>query len=180
MRIKTIAEHDADGAVKIEYARLIENFGMVPNVTKIFSIHPEIFRLHNEMYREIMVEPSRLPRPIKQIIAVLVAASASCDYCHFWHSRFLTHLGVDEKLIDLLGRDFRRAPVDEKTMALLEYADCVARDATAVTDEKVDRLKEQGFSDEEILETTAVVAYMSFVTRVVNALGVEVESSQHD
>jgi uncharacterized peroxidase-related enzyme len=180
MRIKTIAEHEADGAVKIEYERLIENFGMVPNVTKVFSIHPEIFQLHNEMYRKIMVEPSHLPKPVKQIIAILVAVSASCDYCRFWHSRFLAHLGVDEELIDLFGRDFRQAAVDEKTMTLLEYADCVARNSTAVTDENVNRLRENGFSDEEILEATTLVGYMSFLTRVVNAMGVEIEPLQND
>ncbi len=180
MRIKSIAEHEAKGPVKIEYDRLIENFGMVPNVTKVFSIHPGIFQLHNDMYRKIMVESSLLPKPIKQLIAVLVSVADCCDYCLIWHSRFLMHLGVDDELIDTLRQDFHRAPVDDKTMALLEFADAVARNSAQLSDGPVNSLKKHGFSDEEILEATTLVGYMSFVTRVVNALGVEIEPSQAD
>ena len=180
MRINTIAEHEAEGPVKIEYQRLIENFGLVPNITKIFSIHPEIFMLHNDMYQKIMVKPGRLPKPIKQIIAVLVASVSSCAYSRFWHSRFLSHLGLEDELIEQIGRDFRKAPLDDKTMAMLEYADCVARDARAVTDAHVVRLRKHGFADDEILEATSIVGYMSFVTHIAQALGVEIEKSQSD
>jgi len=178
MRIKTVAEYEAVGPVKIEYDRLIENFGMVPNVTKVFSISPEIFQLHNEMYGKLMVEPSQLPKPVKQIIALLVSAVNCCDYCLIWHSRFLMHLNVDDELIDTIRRDFRQAPLDDKTMKLLEYVDCVARDSSAITDERVNALADCGFSDQEILEVTTLVGYMSFLTRIINALGVEIEPSQ--
>jgi len=179
MRIRTVAEHEATGSIKIEYDRLIENFGMVPSMTKVFSIHPNIFELHNDMYRKIMINKTLLPKPVKQIIAVLVADALTCGYCRFWHLRFLAHTGVDQKIIDALkAGDFRRAPVDEKTLALLEYADRVARDTTAVTDNDVEKLRGLGFSDEEILEATVVVGYFSFLAHVVNALGVEVEPSQ--
>jgi len=178
MRIKTIAEHEAAGPIKIEYDRLIENFGLVPNVTKVFSIWPDIFELHNDMYEKIMVQKSLLPKPVKQIIAVLVANAVSCDYCRCWHSRFLAHMGVDVKIIDALLGDFRQAPVDEKTLTLLEYVDRTVRDANAVTDNDIAKLREQGFSDEEILEATVIVGYFSFLTCIIEALGVEVEPFQ--
>ena len=178
MRIRTIAEHEATGPVKIEYDRLIEKFGMVPNVTKTFSIWPEIFQLHNELYQKIMVEQTRLPKAIKQLIAVLVARAVSCDYLLYWHTRFLTLLGMNEEIINCVRGELHQTPIDDKTMCLLEFVDRMARDSVSLTPAEVDRLREHGFSDEEVLEAAVVVGYFSFLTRIVNALGVEMERSQ--
>jgi len=178
MRIKHIAEHEATGSTKIEYERLIETYGMVPNQTKVFSIWPEIFELHNDMYKKIMVNQTLLPKPIKQFIAVLAARADSCRYCTFWHTHFLKVMGIDQRIIDALGDDFRQSPVDDKTMSLMEYCDLVARDAAGSKDEDVQKLRNHGFSDEEILEAAVIVGYFGFMTRVLNALGVEIESTQ--
>lgn len=178
MRIKTIAEHEATGSVKIEYDRLIEKFGIVPNMTKAFSILPGIFDLHNDMYRKIMVENSLLPKPIKQILAVMASGAAKCGYCRFWHTRFLMLMGVDEKIIQALGSDFRQAPVDEKTKSLMEFADRVVHDPTGLLDKDLQELRDQGFADEEILEATVVLGYFGFLTRVVDTLGIEIESPE--
>jgi len=178
MRIKHVAEHEATGSIKIEYERLIETFGMVPNQTKIFSIWPEIFELHNDMYQKIMVNQTLLPKPIKQFIAVLAARADSCGYCTFWHTHFLKVMGIDQTIIDTLGDNYRLAPVDDKTMSLLEYSDLVARDAAGSKDDDVQKLRNHGFSDEEILEAAVIVGYFGFMTRVLGALGVEIESTQ--
>jgi uncharacterized peroxidase-related enzyme len=178
MRIRHIAEHEASGSIKIEYDRLMEAFGIVPNVTKVFSLWPEIFDLHNDMYAKIMVNRTLLPKPIKQFIAVLAAQAASCRYCTIWHTHFLNLMGIDQRIIDALGDDYRQAPVDRKTMSLLEYCDLAARDACRLKESHVQSLRDQGFTDEEILEATVVVGYFGFLTRVLDALGVEVEPVQ--
>jgi uncharacterized peroxidase-related enzyme len=151
---------------------------MVPNVTKVFSIWPEVFELHNEMYQKIMVNTTLLPKPIKQIMAVVAARAAACRYCQFWHTQFLALMGVDQRIIESLGDDFRQAPVDEKTMSLMEFTDRVARNPASITDEDTVKLRAHGFSDEEILEATVVIGYFGFVTCTVDALGVEIESMQ--
>jgi len=46
-----------------------------------------------------------------------------------------------------------------------------------VTDADIAGLKEAGWSDREILEATAVVAQFSFINRIADALGVELEAS---
>ena len=147
MRIKSIAEHEAAGPVKMEYNRLLEKFGMVPNVTRAFSIWPEVFELHNELYQRVMVDRTLLPKPIKQLIALRVARAASCTYSSFWQTRFLNLLGVNQEIIDAVSGELREAPVDAKTMSLLEFADHIARNSATVTSTEISHLRSCGFSD---------------------------------
>lgn len=58
---------------------------------------------------------------------------------------------------------------------MLEYAAKLAREPWAMSQEDVARLHEAGFSDRAILEVNLAAAYMSFVNRLAQGLGVEVE-----
>jgi len=72
-------------------------------------------------------------------------------------------------------RDYRRAPLDARTRALMDYAVLVTRDAHAVTDATIDGLRAHGWSDEDVLIATQVIGFFNYYTRMVDALGVEPE-----
>lgn len=72
-------------------------------------------------------------------------------------------------------RDYRRAGLDVRTRALLDYAVLMTRDAHDVSRETIDGLREAGWSDEEILLATHIAGYFNYYTRMVEALGVEPE-----
>ena len=67
--------------------------------------------------------------------------------------------------------------LSEAEQALVRFARQVARDASRVTDEQVASLKAYGFGDGEIFDIVAAVAARSFFTRVLDALGVQMDSS---
>jgi alkylhydroperoxidase family enzyme len=52
----------------------------------------------------------------------------------------------------------------------------LTRDPAATGPEQVDRLRSAGLTDEEIHRVALVTAYFSFVNRVAEGLGVELES----
>ncbi len=58
---------------------------------------------------------------------------------------------------------------------MLEYAAKLAREPWAMSQDDVARLRDAAFSDPAILEINLAAAYMSFVNRVAEGLGVEVE-----
>lgn len=60
---------------------------------------------------------------------------------------------------------------------MLGYAVKLTRQPGAVRELDVEELRLQGFSDRAILEINAAVAYMNFVNRVAEGLGVELEPS---
>lgn len=62
-------------------------------------------------------------------------------------------------------------------MTMLSYARNLTVDASSTEEGDVVQLRELGFSDRAILEINLTVAYMNFVNRIAEGLGVELEAS---
>ena len=75
-----------------------------------------------------------------------------------------------------MKEDYRSAPIDEATRALLDFAVMVTRDATKVTARDLDALRAQGFRDEDILDAVEIIGFFNYYARMADALGVEPES----
>lgn len=75
-----------------------------------------------------------------------------------------------------MKEDYRSAPIDGATRALLDFAVMVTRDATKVTPRDLDVLRAQGFRDEDILDAVEIIGFFNYYARMADALGVETES----
>lgn len=64
--------------------------------------------------------------------------------------------------------------------AMLEYVARLVKEPWAMASQYVDRLRQAGFSDRAILEVNLVASYMSFVNRLAQGLGVELEDYFRD
>lgn len=60
---------------------------------------------------------------------------------------------------------------------MLSYARELTLDAASVDENDVTQLRDLGFTDRAILEINLAAAYMNFVNRVAEGLGVELEAS---
>jgi alkylhydroperoxidase family enzyme len=63
---------------------------------------------------------------------------------------------------------------------MLRYARNLTVDASSIDESNITGLRELGFSDRAILEINLATAYMNFVNRVAQGLGVELEASMRD
>lgn len=79
-----------------------------------------------------------------------------------------------------MKRDYRSAPIDGKTRALLDHAVKLTRRPSSVGEEDVERLREVGWTDEEILAATHVVGFFNYYVRLAEGLGVEPEDFMED
>jgi alkylhydroperoxidase family enzyme len=68
--------------------------------------------------------------------------------------------------------------IDIKTKAILRYAEKTTRHAYKVTEADIQTIRDSGYSDEEILEATFVIAGFNFLDRIADALGAPVENLQ--
>jgi uncharacterized peroxidase-related enzyme len=73
-------------------------------------------------------------------------------------------------------RDWRAAELNPADRAMLTYAEKLTRAPWAVTRADVDALRAAGFDDAAILHICQVAGYMSFVNRMADGLGVELEA----
>lgn len=79
--IEVIPEREADemlGDLYDEYRS--PQTGMVDNVLKIHSLHPETMRDHVHLYRRLMYGEGGLTRPEREMIGVVVSAANRCHY----------------------------------------------------------------------------------------------------
>jgi uncharacterized peroxidase-related enzyme len=77
--------------------------------------------------------------------------------------------------VKALAEDFRRAALDPRPRAILEYADKLTREPWAVREADVEALRPAGLTDSAILDVAQVTAYYAYVNRLADGLGVELE-----
>lgn len=56
---------------------------------------------------------------------------------------------------------------------MLEYAEKITLQSDQVNERDVERLRQIGWNDRDILDIAAVTSYRNFITRMADALGVE-------
>ena len=93
------------------------------------------------------------------------------------HGAGLLRLTKNKDLVDALspGEEFNGLSSAEQTM--LSYARKLTTALASMTEQDVQRLRNEGFSDRAILEINLAAAYMNFVNRIAEGLGVKLESA---
>ena len=80
--IKMIPEEEAMGKVKEIYEEIKSQFGIdfVPNLYKVMASKPGYLEANWNKVKTVMIEPGKLDRLTREIIAVAVSAVNSCEY----------------------------------------------------------------------------------------------------
>ena len=72
--------------------------------------------------------------------------------------------------------DFRNAGLDERTVALLAYAEKLTVTPYKIVDEDVAGLKGLGWDEEAIVQATHVVGIFNYLVRLADAFGIQWEA----
>lgn len=80
--VRMVPEDEATGRVKEIYDEIQQALGIdfVPNMYKLMASKPSVLEANWHRVRAIMVEPGKLDRLTREIIAVSVSAVEGCDY----------------------------------------------------------------------------------------------------
>ena len=68
-------------------------------------------------------------------------------------------------------RDFRTAGLSDKDVEMLAYAEKITKDASAISELDIDRLRSVGFTDQEICDIALCASFRCFVSRFFDAVG---------
>lgn len=79
---------------------------------------------------------------------------------------------LDDDLVKALQDDYRTAPILTQERVMLDYVSQLTRDATRISAQDHDRLREVGFDDRAILQITLIASWFNYINRVADALGV--------
>jgi alkylhydroperoxidase/carboxymuconolactone decarboxylase family protein YurZ len=80
--IKMVSEEEASGKVKEVYEDIKSHLGIdfVPKLYKVMASKPGYLEANWNKVKAVMVEPGKLDRMTKEIIAVAVSAVLGCGY----------------------------------------------------------------------------------------------------
>ena len=83
-----------------------------------------------------------------------------------------------DHLLDALAQNHTRLDLPARDKAMLDYAAKLTLRPGEMIEQDVAALRDTGFDDRAIHDICAVTAYFSFVNRIADGLGVELEGSE--
>lgn len=84
----------------------------------------------------------------------------------------------NDTLVADLSTDYNRAELSPADRAMLDYAAKLTRSPAQMRADDVENLTRHGFSESAVLDICQVAAYMAYVNRMADGLGVELENEQ--
>jgi uncharacterized peroxidase-related enzyme len=171
--INTTPPSEATGDVLEMYERQQLAWGFVPNYAKAFSHRPEVMARWGMLLAEIQRPMS--PRRF-ELVTFAAAVEIRNTACSLAHGKALTEFFTEEEVCAMAKGEFSSS-VSEAEQAMMRFARQVAKDASRVTSGDVDLLKKHGFTDAEVFDIAATAAGRAFFTKILDALGVEGDSS---
>ena len=162
---------DITPEVRALFEKMQEKLGFVPNVLKAYAWRPERLIKWRSHYDDLMTGSETLSATEREMIAVAVSMANGCLYCLTSHGAALrTRLG-DPVLGDRITFDYRRAGLDPRQNAMLDYAVKVAKTPIACEQADVQTLLELGFTPEDVWDIVEIAAMFNFTNRLVSATG---------
>ena len=148
-----------------------ENLGFVPNVFRAYSFRPERLSAWFNHYRLLHEPTDELSAAEREMIAVVVSMENGCLYCLVAHGAALREELGDPILADRITLDYRRAGLDERLRAILDYAVKITNEPLECSPEDLDRLKSYGLSETACWDIVEIASMYNFTNRMSLACG---------
>ena len=175
MYLKTVTPEEATGEIGEIYREEIADRGFIMEATACWTIRPDMLALIEQFSATARGKFSLGMRGWR-LITLIAAKEIPSSYCSVVYSKALVKdLGSKEQVL-AIQRDFRSAGLSDKEVAMLAYAQQVARDASKIRQADIDALRGVGFSDLEISDIAMCAAYRCFLSRYFDAVGATPEA----
>jgi uncharacterized peroxidase-related enzyme len=170
--IRTIAPADAEGPVREMYEQVQRHFGFVPNWALVFSLRPGVRDGWTSLLNSIR---SNLSQRSYELATLAAARALRSSYCALAHGSVLADKVFDAAAVVAIAKGGPEAPLEPRERAMMAFVEKLVRNAA-----DVDTLKAHGYRDEEIFDLAAAAAARCFFSKLLDALGVEPDSSFND
>ena len=147
---------------------------MATNYERAFAERPEVYAAWQQLNGAIK---AGMDLRRYELATFAAAQRLRSSYCSLAHGKVLRDLG--ERPAEI-ARDRHAAGLDETDRAIMDLAERVVADATAITDSDLQRLRELGLSDDDIMDVVLAAAGRCFFSKALDALGILPDASYMD
>jgi uncharacterized peroxidase-related enzyme len=170
MFLQTIGEDEASGRVAVIYEAQKAQLGFVMAAARAFTARPDLLPAYTEFSDKIRSGFSLGLREWR-LITLIAAKHTHSTYCSYVYSKqLIDDLGSKEAVL-AVQQDFRRAGLADRDVEMLAYAETIAKDASRVSPQDIERLRSAGFTDRQICDIALCAAFRCFVSRFFDAVG---------
>lgn len=166
--------------VEAEVGPIAKKIGFLPNVARLLALTPEHLVRWWSYFDELMRGPSGLTKTQREMIAVVVSADARCPYCVSAHAAGLRLRVKDAALVDRLAVNYRQVDLSEQDRAMLDYAVKLTRTPDECAEADIARLRDVGFSDEDVLHIVEITAFFNLGARLAIGTGLLPNLDYHE
>jgi len=173
-RIKLVEQEEATGKVAEIYQNMMNTMGFIPNAFKLFSPSEHVLGQQVSNLNYFFRHP-KLSGKLLSFIRLLVSDQEKCEYCVGMNTNILFQYGIFPEMISEIIKDPTKLPLEENEKALLFFILKVVKNSNAIVQEDVDKLRNLGWTDAEILEATYHGATQVGVDMMFNAFKVDLD-----
>jgi uncharacterized peroxidase-related enzyme len=168
--IETIPPERATGTVAELYESDLASLGHIANFTRAFSLRPDVYTAWRQLNGSIK---AGMDLRVYELATVAAARRLRSSYCALAHGSVLVERFLDGDTVRAVAADHRTAGLEPAEVAVMDLAEKIVEDATAVTQADIDRLRSLGMSDADILGVVLAAAARCFFSKVLDAVGAE-------
>ncbi len=142
------------------------------NFERAFAERPEVFAAWQQLNGAIK---AGMDLRRYELATLAAARRLRSSYCCLAHGSVLIE-SFGEPVLEI-ALDHRTAGLDEIDVAVMDLAELVVDDATAITDGDLQRLRELGLSETDIMDVILAASARCFFSKTLDALGVLPDAS---
>lgn len=142
-----------------------ERAGFTPNVFTAYAYKPSHWRGFFGYYDAIVEDAAIERHEIEQLI-VAVSGANDCLYCVVAHGALCRIYNDDPQLADQLATNYRTADIDERELAMCDFAVKLTDEPQAITEADLQALHDVGLTTEEIWDVASVTAFFNLSNRM--------------
>jgi uncharacterized peroxidase-related enzyme len=166
--VPTLAELPED--IRTRIIEVQEKAGFIPNVFLTLAHRPDEFRAFFAYHDALMLRESGLSKAEREMIVVATSGANDCLYCIVAHGAILRIYAKNPFVADQVAVNYRKADITPRQKAMLAFALKVATNSVGVDDEDFAKLREHGFSDEDIWDIGGIAAFFALSNRMANLI----------
>src|SRR5690242_16694995 len=156
----------ADLADRIAQVR--DKTGFVPNVFLTLAQRPDEWRAFFAYHDALMdKETPGLTKADREIVVVATSAENHCLYCVVAHGAIARIRARNPRIADQVATDWRKAELDDRQRAVVEFGVRLAVEPWTVTDEHREALRRHGLTDDDIWDVGSISAFFAMSNRLV-------------
>lgn len=166
--------NDINPEIQEELKRRFDDVGSIGESIRILTINERIFFATDRMAKSYLVDETELSFRLKELIALLVSLENGCKLCVGIHKQVAQRLGMSEEEVENAAKGIEYVEASENEKKLLGFCLKASRkDNYKMIPEDFDHLREAGFTEPQIVEAVAIVAYFNYINTISNVFGLE-------